>query len=249
MRFFEKTVIITGAAGGMGRAALKRFLDEGAKVVALDLYSEGVPKTTEHFYPFAVDVTNEKEVKQVFNEIKNRFGRIDALVNFVGIAQKAESIEHVSLSQWLKILNVNATSLFLLCKEAVRIMKETASKGGAIVNVASISVVRPRPGLQAYIASKGAAESFSKALALELAPYQIRVNIIHPGPCDTDMLSEFAATEADVDLVKEEVFKKSIPLGELVQPEEVANMALYLCSEEARMITGSVIHVDGGRGI
>ncbi|ABO65676.1 MULTISPECIES: SDR family NAD(P)-dependent oxidoreductase [Geobacillus] len=248
MRFLDKVVIVTGAAGGMGKAAVKRFLDEGAHVVALDLYPKGIPETADHFYPLAVDVTNEEKVKQVFQEIRNQFGKIDALVNFVGIAQQAEPIEQVSLNKWMKILNTNVTSLFLLCKEAVQIMKDTRNKG-AIVNVASISVVRPRPGLQSYIASKGAVVSFSQALALELAPYQIRVNVIHPGPCDTDMLGEFAALGSDVNVVKEEIFKKSIPLGELIQPEDVASTALYLCSDEAHMITGSVIHVDGGRGI
>ena len=95
MRFLDKVVIVTGAAGGMGKAAVKRFLDEGAHVVALDLYPRGIPETADHFYPLAVDVTNEEKVKQVFQEIRNQFGKIDALVNFVGIAQQAEDRKSV----------------------------------------------------------------------------------------------------------------------------------------------------------
>jgi 3-oxoacyl-[acyl-carrier protein] reductase len=120
---------------------------------------------------------------------------------------------------------------------------------GVIVNIASISMVRPRPGLNAYIASKGAAVSFSQALAIELAEYGIRVNVVNPGPADTGMLGQFTSKDADIEATKDTIFKKSVPLGRLIQPIDIANSLVYLCSKESAIVTGSVLNVDGGRGI
>lgn len=246
MRLENEVFVVTGAKGGMGRETVKRFLEEGAYVAAVDLNVDGMERS-ERLLPLAANLTNESDVAQIFQEVKLEFGRIDGLVNIAGIAQAATKIEEVSLADWEKLMSVNATSLFLTCREAVPYMKQQGE--GVIVNIASISMVRPRPGLNAYIASKGAAVSFSQALAIELADYGIRVNVVNPGPADTNMLGQFTSKDADVEATKENIFKKSVPLGRLINPLDIANSLVYLCSKEASIVTGSVLNVDGGRGI
>jgi 3-oxoacyl-[acyl-carrier protein] reductase len=246
MRLRDEVFVITGANGGMGKETCNRFLEEGASVVAVDLNVDGI-KENDRLLTVAADLTKEEEVVKVFKEANNAYGRISGLVNFVGIAQSATPIEEVSLKDWEKIMSVNTTSLFLTCREVVPYMKN--QREGVIVNIASISMLRPRPGLNAYIASKGAAVSFSQALAIELAEYGIRVNVVNPWPADTNMLSQFSSKDADIETTKESIFKKSVPLGRLIKPTDIANSLVYLCSKEAAIVTGSVLNVDGGRGI
>lgn len=246
MRLESEVFVITGAQGGMGKETVKRFLEEGAYVAAVDINVDGLEES-DRLLPIAADLTKEEEVAKVFAAANEKFERIEGLVNIAGIAQPVTPIEEVSLADWEKIMRVNATALFLTCRAAVPYMKKQGN--GVIVNIASISMVRPRPGLNAYIASKGAAVSFSQALAIELAEYGIRVNVVNPGPADTNMLGQFTSRDADIEVMKESVFKKSVPLGRLINPNDIANSLVYLCSKEAAIVTGSVINVDGGRGI
>ncbi|MET3697513.1 3-oxoacyl-[acyl-carrier protein] reductase [Bacillus oleivorans] len=246
MRCEGQTFVITGANGGMGRATVSRFLEEGAKVVAVDRSFDTKSVLGDCLFVEA-DLTDEEQVKGIFAKVEEQYGKLDGLINVAGIAQAATPITEVSLLQWEKIMAVNVTSLFLTSREALPLLEK--NDGGSITNVASISAVRPRPGLQSYIASKGAAVAFSKALAIECAEKGIRVNVIHPGPADTNMLGQFAPANANADDVKEETFRKSVPLGQLIQPEDIANAALYLSSNEAKNVTGAVLHVDGGRGL
>lgn len=246
MRLENEVFVVTGAQGGMGKETVKRFLEEGAIVVAVDLHVDGMEES-DQLLPIAADLTKEEEVTNVFSTAVENFNRIDGLVNLAGIAQPATPIEEVSLADWEKIIRVNATAPFLTCRAAVPYMKKNG--GGVIVNIASISMVRPRPGLNAYIASKGAVVSFTQALAIELAEYGIRVNVVNPGPADTDMLGGFTAKEQDFEIIKESVFKKSVPMGRLIEPIDIANSLVYLCSKEASIVTGAVLNVDGGRGI
>ncbi|MDQ0253248.1 3-oxoacyl-[acyl-carrier protein] reductase [Evansella vedderi] len=246
MRLQGKTFIITGAAGGMGSVTVKRFLEEGANVVGSDLHVSSLQEQLENFLPVQGDLTKEADVAFLVKKTYETFGKIDGLVNIAGVAQKLTPIEELTLSDWDRMMSINATTLFLTNQAVVPYLKK---QQGVIVNVASISAVRPRPGLSAYIASKGAAVSFSQALAIELADDQVRVNVIHPGPSDTKMLGQFVGDSTEHEKVKDDVFKNSVPLGELIQPIDIANAAVYLCSEEARMVTGAVLHVDGGRGL
>ena len=190
---------------------------------------------------------DEEKIADIFADVHAQYGRIDGLVNAIGIAQSSAPIEEVSLEQWHKLMDINATSLFITTKEAVKYMKP--QRTGSIITISSISAVRPRPGLQAYIASKGAAESFTRAMAIELAPFSIRANTIHPGPSNTNMLGQFAGQGADVDAVKLDMFKQSVPLGELIEPDDIAHSVLYLLSDGAKMVTGATLNVDGGRGL
>lgn len=244
-----KTIVVTGAGGGMGRAVVSLLLEEGANVVGCDVSITVLTefKSNERFLEYEGNVLDEVTVQDIFKETFNRFGSIDGLTNVLGIAQSATSIENCSLVDYRKIMDVNMTSIFLTCREAASYMKK--QKQGKIVNVGSVSVTRPRPGLQCYIASKGAVESFSKALALELAPYYINVNVLHPGPSDTNMLGQFSERGANVDDTKKTVFEKSVPLGRLLKPTDIAQSVKFLLSEETDMVTGAVLHVDGGRNI
>ncbi|MEW9677784.1 SDR family oxidoreductase [Lentibacillus sp. L22] len=249
MTFENKTIIVTGAGGGMGKAVVEVLLNDGANVVGCDLSIESLSgyENNDNFVAHQGDLLDETTVKDIFAAAEKKFGSIEGLVNVAGIAQSSTPIEQVSLTDFHKMMDINMTMTFLTCREASKYMKP--NKRGAIVNVGSVSTTRPRPGLQSYVASKGAVESFSKSLALELAPDKINVNVLHPGPCDTNMLGQFAGAGADVIEMKETVFRQSVPLGELLTPIDIAHSVKFLLSDEARMVTGSVFHVDGGRNI
>lgn len=245
----DKTIIVTGASGGMGKAAVALLLEEGANVVGCDLNTDVLDEFKENpgFMEYKGNLLEEDTVRAIFKETYDRFGSIDGLVNMLGIAQSATSIDDVSLDEYRKLMDVNMTSIFLTCREAAVYMKKQHQ--GKIINIGSVSTTRPRPGLQSYVASKGAVEAFSKALALELAPNQINVNVLHPGPSDTNMLGQFSAEGVNVDENKKEIFEKSVPLGRLLKPVDIAHSVKFLLSDETNMVTGSVLHVDGGRSI
>lgn len=251
MDLSNKVAIITGAGGGMGKAVIQKFLERGAKVSAVDINVDAInelaKENPERLLVIKADLTDEESVQQLVQKTVDTYQQVDVLLNVAGIAQSAKNIEDVSLDEWNRIMAINSTAVFLTSRAVVPFMKEKNT--GSIINVASVSVDRPRPGLNAYIASKGAAVSFTKALAIELAPYNIRVNAINPGPAETKMLAEFAPADVDQGEVKENTFRKSVPLGRLITPEDIANCAVYLSSDLAEMMTGSVVNVDGGRGI
>ncbi|ASN07305.1 SDR family NAD(P)-dependent oxidoreductase [Virgibacillus necropolis] len=248
MRLQNKTIIVTGANGGMGLETVKTLLQEGANIIACDINTNQlVMLENSKLTIYDGNLLDETHVQNIFSKTTEQYPKIDGLVNTAGIAQRATPIDDVSLDEWNKTMEINMTMLFLTCREAAKYMKKQQS--GSIVTIASISAVRPRPGLQTYVASKGGAESFSRALAIELAENNVRVNTIHPGPCDTNMLQQFTAKEADSEVTKEEVFRKSVPLGKLLTPSDIAQSILFLLTEEASMITGAALNVDGGRGI
>ncbi|AIY04684.1 short-chain dehydrogenase/reductase SDR [Planococcus sp. PAMC 21323] len=251
MEYGQKVAIVTGASGGMGKEVVEQFLKQGSKVGAIDLHIDNL-HDLQRQYPDQLlvlkgNLTEEQSVEDAIKKTADKFGRIDVLANVAGIAQAATDIENVSLKDWERIMAINSTAVFLTSRAAVPYMK--LQNSGSIINIASVSVDRPRPGLNAYVASKGATISLTKALAIELAPYNIRVNAINPGPADTKMLGEFTASGGNEGETKEQVFRKSVPLGELITPEAIANCILYLSSDLAEMMTGSVVNVDGGRGI
>ncbi|MFJ8461634.1 SDR family NAD(P)-dependent oxidoreductase [Lysinibacillus xylanilyticus] len=244
----QQVIIVTGAGGGMGKAIIQEQLVKGNIVVGLDLSVASLTDLAQDALQcFEVNVLQEERVNDICKQVFEKYGRIDGLVNALGIAQAATPIEQVSMDEWNRLMDVNVKTLFITTKAVVSYMKERQK--GSIVTIASISAVRPRPGLQAYIASKGAAESFARGMAIELAPFQIRVNTIHPGPADTQMLGQFAAQGADIEQTKQSVFVQSVPLGRLVNPSDIAGAVSYLLSNEASMVTGTTLHVDGGRGL
>lgn len=237
----------------MGKAIATLFVEQGANVVLADLNKGAAEQVAKELpggkaHPVQTDVADDQSVAALVNETISTFGSIDVLVNCAGVPQAFTPIEELSLEQWDRTMAVNTKSIFLTTRHAVPHMK--AGSKGSIINIASIAGIRARPGLNAYCASKGAAIMLSKALAIELAPYKIRVNVINPGPAETPMLGKFInGDDAEVEAGKKDIFISSVPLGTLIQPEDIAQAALYLASDLSKIVTGEVMNVDGGRGI
>jgi len=248
-----KTAIVTGAGSGMGKAIAQAFAQEGANVTFADLNIESAKTAASatglsRVQAIQADVTSDADVANLVNQTLEAYDGLDIVINCAGVPQSFTAIEELTLQQWDLIMNVNTKSIFLTSKYAVPIMKQ--QKSGSIVNIASIAGIRARPGLNAYCASKGAAIMLTKALAIELAPFKIRVNAINPGPADTPMIGKFlVGDEAQKEEGMKKIFQDSVPLGALIQPEDIAQGALYLASDLSKIVTGEVLNIDGGRGI
>ncbi len=176
----------------------------------------------------------------------DKLGRIDILFNNAGTPQKTMPFENLEESLWDHLYATNVKSIYLTVKHAIPVMKEAGN--GVIINLASMAGVRPRPGSAAYAGTKAAVIHITKALAIELAPNNIRVNGINPSAVDTPMLPKFKEDGMDLDTFYEGA-KASMPLGRIATPDDIANAALYLASDESSIVTGICINVDGGRGI
>jgi len=249
MRHEDRTVIVTGAGSGMGRATARRFAAEGANVVVADIDSETAEETVELIedsdgaaLSHVADVSDAGDVESMIDRAVDAFGGLDVLHNNAGIPQESTPVEDVTEDTWDRIQDINLKSAFLGAKYAVPELEE--SEAGVILNTASTAAIRPRTGLSAYVASKAGMVGLTKQLAHELADDGIRVNAICPVATDTPMLQEFAAGELSVDSMQD-----TIPMGRLAEPDDVAAAATFLASDDAEMITGTALEVDGGRDI
>ncbi|MEF8828654.1 MAG: SDR family oxidoreductase [Halolamina sp.] len=249
MTFTAKTVAVTGAGNGMGRATAELFAERGASVVAVDVDGEAAEETVDRIQEAGgeatatvADVSKADEVEAFVEDTVETYGSIDVLHNNAGIPQQSTPVEDVEAATWDQIQDVNLKSAFLGAKYAVPHMK--AQGEGVILNTASTAGIRPRTGLSAYAASKGGMITLTKQLAHELAADGIRVNAICPVATDTEMLPEFAAGDLSV-----EGMADTIPLGRLAEPDDIASAAAFLASDEAEMITGTALEVDGGRDL
>ena len=255
MKLEGKVALITGAGSGFGRATALLFAREGAKIVVVDLNPEtgnqtvGLIKEDGNEASFVqADVSKSPDAERMITFAKDTSGKLDILYNNAGIPMANTPIEFVDEDIWDRTIAVNAKSIFLSAKYAVPIMKEQG--GGVIINTSSVSCVRPRPGLSVYTASKAAATYLTKSLAIELGSKNIRVNSISPVAADTPMLPGFVQERhrQNMDTVREATIA-TIPLGRLAEVEDVAKAALYLASDDASMVTGVDLYVDGGRSI
>ena len=250
MDFTDKSVIVTGAGSGMGRTTARLFAEHDANVVVVDIEDDAATETVEDItdagdgtaIALTADVSDSADVSRFVDRTVERFGRIDVLHNNAGIPQQSTPVEDVTEETWDQIQDINLKSAFLGAKHAVPHMRE--QDGGVILNTASTAGIRPRTGLSAYSASKGGMITLTKQLAYELAEDDIRVNAICPVATETDMLPEFASGDLSV-----EGMADTIPLGRLAEPDDIANAAVFLASEQAAMITGTALEVDGGRDI
>lgn len=240
-RLKGKVAVVTGAARGMGEAEAKLFVAEGAKVVLTDVNVNAGESLAEQLGPDALflrhDVASETDWEQVLGLVHERFGRLDILVNNAGLYRGADLV-NTDLATYEQLFRVNQVGVFLGMRGAAASMIKRG-EGGSIVNISSIAGLRGTSGMFAYASSKWAARGMSRAAAAELAQYKIRVNSIHPGLTATGMLSDMTVEQL-------ELLRKKVPMGRLGTPDEVANLALFLASDEAAYITGAEVQIDGG---
>jgi 3alpha(or 20beta)-hydroxysteroid dehydrogenase len=246
-----KVVLITGAARGIGAACAANFASQGAKVVVTDQLAEQGEATaaalrhqgrTAVFH--ALDVTSEPAWDQVMASVLKQFGRLDVLVNNAGITL-AKSIEDISVAEFKRVLDINLIGCFLGTKKAIQAMKTTG--GGTIVNIASNSTHSVVPLTTAYSPSKAAVANFSKVAAMHCAAegYKIRVNSVHPGPTETDMLTGGGAMRA-TDIPQVQQLINAIPLRRMAQPMEIANVVVFLAGDLSSYMTAAEVFVDAG---
>ena len=246
MRLKNKIAIVTGGGSGFGAGIVKKFIQEGAKVVVADINLENAEKVAMASGGLAVevDVSNSLSFKNMVDKTLEKFGKIEIMVNNAGITHLPNSMENISEAEFDKIFAVNSKSVFFSAKYLVP--KMTSIGGGNILNVASTAGISPRPNLSWYNATKGWMISATKAMAIELASKKIRVNALAPVAGETPLLKSFMGGDTPE---KREKFLSTIPIGRFSTPDDMGNAACFLCSEEASMITGVVLQVDGGRCI
>ena len=248
MRLKDKTAIVTGAGSGFGKGIAMRFAKEGARVGVIDINAEAAREVASQIgdsaFAMEADVSIDGDVSRMVQEALDRWGQLDIQVNNAGTTHRNQPMTEVTEEEYERIFAVNVKSVYLSAKHVVPVMKKQGF--GVILNVASTAGVRPRPGLVWYNTSKGAMMTATKAMAIELAGEKIRVNAINPVAGETGMLHLFMGEDTPE---KRAQFISSIPLGRLSLPEDMANAALFLCSDEAEMITGLCMEVDGGRCI
>ncbi len=246
MRLKNKVAIITGSASGFGKGIAKKFTEEGAKLIMVDLNSKLLKKVSKDFSQdyFIADVSKSSNFRSLFNYVYKKYNKIDIVVNNAGITHKPKFMETVTDKEFDKVFNVNVKSVYYSAKFFIPKMKK--NKKGVILNVASTAGLSPRPKLNWYNASKGWMITATKAMAIELAPFKVRVNAIAPVAGKTPLLKSFMGGNT---IKKKQAFLSTIPIGRFSTPQDMGNAACFLCSDEASMITGVVLEVDGGRCI
>ena len=246
MKLKNKIAIITGAASGFGKGIAKKFTEEGAKVLMVDINSKLLKKVSRDLTQdyFVADVSKNIDFKSLYNYAQKKYKNIDIIVNNAGVTHKPKFMETVTEKEFDKVFNVNAKSVYYCGKFFVPKMKKI--KRGVILNVASTAGLSPRPKLNWYNASKGWMITATKAMAIELAPYKVRVNAIAPVAGVTPLLKSFMGGNTKK---KKDAFLATIPIGRFSTPQDMGNAACFLCSDEANMITGTILEVDGGRCI
>ena len=245
-RLSGKTAIVTGGASGFGAGIVRKFVAEGARVMIADINGDGAATLAKELGAISqqVDVSSDASVNDMAGTAIARFGRLDILVNNAGVSHMPAPLDEISEADFDRVVAVNMKSVYLTARHLVPHFK--ANKRGAILNVASTAAVSPRPRLSWYNASKGWMVTATKSMAVELAPLGVRVNAINPVAGETPLLKTFMGEDTPEIRAK---FLATIPLGRFSTPEDMGNAACFLCSDEASMITGVALEVDGGRVI
>ncbi|MBS4196612.1 SDR family NAD(P)-dependent oxidoreductase [Lederbergia citri] len=247
-RLSGKVAVITGGAGGIGKVTAERFLKEGAKVVLVDLFEESLHKAKEELDSFGevltvqADVSKESDVESYVKKAIEHFGKIDVFFNNAGIEGKVAPLVDQKMEDFDKVISVNVRGVFLGLKYVLPVM--TKQGYGSVINTSSVAGLDGSPGVSPYIASKHAVVGLTKASAIEVANANVRVNSIHPSPVNTRMMRSL---EEGLN-VEQETLAQSIPLGRYGESSDIANLVLFLASDESAFITGVQYRVDGGMG-
>ena len=247
MRLEGKTALVTGAGSGIGKCIAETYAREGAWVALADVNLEAAKSAALAIGNNAIavrcDVTKRSDIDAAINETLSAFGGLDILVNNAGATHVNKPFLEINEADYDRIFAVNVKGIFQFCQAIVPHYRR--QKSGAIINIGSTAGIRPRPGLSAYNATKGAVHLLTKSLAVELAPDNIRVCAIAPVATETPLLPSVLGPAEG----QREKFVASVPLGRLAKPQDIANAALFLASADADFVTGNIVEVDGGRAV
>ena len=248
MRLANKVCIVTGAAQGFGEGIARLFVAEGAKVVVADMNGEKAEQVAatlgDNAIACSVDVSNGEQFQAMVERCLTAFGDLDVIINNAGTTHRNQPMLDVDEATFDRVFAVNVKSIYHSAQACVPVFRKRG--GGCIINIASTAGIRPRPGLVWYNSSKGAVITMTKAMAIELATDQIRVNALCPVAGETPLLKDFMGQDTPEMRAK---FVASVPLGRLSTPEDIAKAALHFASDDAEFLTGVCLEVDGGRCI
>jgi 3-oxoacyl-[acyl-carrier protein] reductase len=248
MRLQGKVAVVTGAGGGFGEGIARRFAAEGARVVVADIRAEAAARVAGEIgaaaHPVAADVSKAADAAAIVAAATGHFGGLDIVVNNAGITHRNQPLLDVDEATFDRVYAVNVKSIYLMAQAAVPVLR-TQKRGGSIINISSTAGIRPRPGLVWYNGTKGAVNTMTQCMAIELAPDNIRVNAICPVLGATG-LTELFMGQPDTPEVRAK-FLATIPLGRMSQPSDIANACVWLGEDATSFVTGVLLPVDGGR--
>jgi len=252
-RFSDQRIVVTGAGSGFGEAIARRFAQEGGRVLLADIDAVGAQRVAAEIVAaggvaesISVDVAEEDQVVAMIERAKNSFGGVDVLVNNAGYSHFNRLMWKIPVEDFDNVYAVNVRGVFLGCKYAIPEMIEGG--GGAIINIASIGAIAPRPGVTPYNATKGAVLTMTKGLSLEVARHNIRVNAVNPVAAATGFMKGATGQDELSEEMRTNLIS-TIPRGRLAEPEDIAATVTFLASSDADFITGTAINVDGGRSV
>ncbi|NCT67853.1 MAG: SDR family oxidoreductase [Rhodanobacteraceae bacterium] len=252
-RLQDKIAIITGGSGGIGKATAARLLEEGARVILVDLDQAGLDATVreldagDRVLAVQADVASEADVQRYVQATLDRFGRIDVFFNNAGIEGKVAPLEQQDTAMFDKVIAINVRGAYLGLKHVLPHMYRTGS--GSVINTSSVAGLDGSADVLPYVTSKHALTGMTKVAAIEAARHGVRVNSVHPSPVNTRMMRSLEAGFAPDDAeAAKAAMEKAIPLGRYGEPGDIANLVLFLASDESRFITGAQYRIDGGMG-